>query len=78
MSRELEFDGWWEGNAAYSCDNCGKDRKFRFDGEDEAKDYDTQRECLRDEGWLFTKINGRYHDFCSEACRNAFIRRNTI
>lgn len=34
MSRELEFDGWWEGRAVYSCDCCHKTESFRFDSED--------------------------------------------
>ena len=36
MSRELVFDGYWEGTADYSCDQCGKTVKFRFDSEESA------------------------------------------
>lgn len=25
MSRELEFTGWWEGEAVYRCDHCGNE-----------------------------------------------------
>lgn len=28
MSRELEFSGYWEGDAVYSCDNCGAPAVF--------------------------------------------------
>ena len=34
MSRELEFSGYWEGDAVYSCDNCGAQQSFPFDSED--------------------------------------------
>ena len=29
--RDLEFSGYWEGEAVYSCDCCGKDVSFPFD-----------------------------------------------
>ena len=34
--RELEFDGYWEGDAVYYCDNpgCKVHKSFRFDSED--------------------------------------------
>ena len=32
--RDLEFSGYWEGEAVYSCDCCGKDVSFPFDSED--------------------------------------------
>lgn len=76
MSRELEFDGWWEGEVVYSCDCCGKRAKFRFDCED--IDYAEQRSELRSRGWIFTMVNGRWKDFDSEKCRNKYIRDNTI
>ena len=34
MSRELEVSGYWEGDAVYSCDNCGAQQSFPFDSED--------------------------------------------
>ena len=64
MSRELEFDGWWEGEVVYSCDCCGKRAKFRFDCED--IDYTAQRSELKSRGWLFTMVNVRWKDFDSE------------
>ena len=80
MARDLEYDGYWEGNVCYSCDcrGCGKTVKMRFDSEEEAKDYAGQRELLKRQGWLSTKVNGNWHDFCSETCRNKYIRDNTI
>jgi len=79
MSKELDFDGWWEGTAVYTCDCCHSEEKFRFDDEDEAKNSKEHRKILReDKGWFTTKIEGVWHDFCSEKCRNKYIRNNTI
>ena len=76
MSRELEFDGWWEGEAVYSCDCCHKSERFRFDSDD--IDSKGHRAQLRKKGWITTQVNGKWADFCSESCRNHYIRRNTI
>ena len=78
MARELEFDGYWEGEVFYICDCCKKRVKKRFDGEDDANDFKGQKALLKAKGWIFTKVNGRWADFCSERCRNKFIRKNTI
>ena len=80
MARELEFDGYWEGNIRYSCDcaNCKKVVKIRFDSEEGAKDYKAERDILKKQGWNTTKVNGNFRDFCSEGCRNKYIRDNTI
>lgn len=76
MSRELEFDGWWEGDEVFTCDTCGKRVKFRFDSEDVGtKEH---RAELGKQGWLSTKVNGRFIDSCSEDCRNRYIRNQTI
>ena len=77
MSRELEFDGYWEGNAVYYCDTCHRHYQFRFDSED--IDSKGHRKILREKyGWITTKVNGAWHDFCCERCRNQYIRNNTI
>ena len=78
MARELEFDGWWEGAACYTCDCCGKNVRFRFDSEEEANDFKTQREYLKGKGWISTKVNGYFKDFCGYDCRDKYIRNNTI
>ena len=77
VSRDLNFDGWWEGEAVYSCDCCHKTESFRFDRED--IDSRAHRKELREKkGWILTKVNGEYKDFCSEDCRNRYIRNQTI
>ena len=79
MAKELEFDGFWEGSAAYTCDCCGAAVKFRFDSEEEAKASKEHRKALREKrGWITTQVDGIWHDFCSEKCRNQYIRNNTI
>ena len=79
MSRELFFDGYWEGDACYSCDNCQKTVRFRFDCEDQAKDAKAHRRALREKrGWITTKVEGVWADFCGEPCRNKYIRKHTF
>lgn len=76
MSRELEFYGWWQGDEVFTCDNCGKSRSFEFDSEDVGTKGHAA--LLKKEGWLVTKVNGRFIDSCCESCRNEYIRKNTI
>lgn len=79
MARDMEFGGWWEGTVTYSCDCCGKRVIFEFDDEESAKNCRGQRNALRKKrGWIFTKVNDRFKDFCGETCRNEYIRKNTI
>lgn len=53
--RDLEFSGYWEGEAVYSCDCCGKDVSFPFDSED--IDSKAHRKELRERlGWITTKV----------------------
>ncbi len=77
MARELRFDGYWEGDALYSCDCCQREERFRFDSDD--IDSKAHRAKLRNKkGWITTKVDDIWRDFCSEKCRNQFIRKNTI
>lgn len=76
MSRELEFDGWWEGKAIYSCDCCQNSESFRFDSEE--IDSKAHRAELRKRGWVTAKVNGQWKDFCVDRCRDKYIRNNTI
>lgn len=80
MGRELNFGtGYWEGDVVYSCDCCGKEVRFEFWTEEEEHNISGQRSALRKKrGWIFTKVNGLWRDFCSEKCRNQYIRENTI
>ena len=78
MSRELLFTGYWEGDAVYSCDcpGCNESKIFSFDSDD--IDSKLHRKILRENnGWITTKVNGEWRDFCSEECRNKFIKMST-
>lgn len=76
MSRELNFTGWWEGDAVYYCDECGKhSRDFPFDNPDiDSKAH--RSELRKTDGWITTKVGGEWHDFCGEKCRNDFIKKH--
>ena len=77
MARDLQFDGYWEGEAVYYCDCCGTDERFRFDSEE--IDSKAHRAELRQEkGWITTKVNGEWKDFCSERCRNEYIKQKAL
>ena len=78
MIDDPRFDGWWEGVIIYSCDNCHKKLEIPFSDEEEFRDYAGHRKTLKEEGWIITKVNGRYVDTCCEKCRNEYIRKNTI
>ena len=76
MSRTLEFTGWWVGDAVYECDcpGCHETKCFAFESEDDINSS-LHRKILRAEnGWITTKVNGEYKDFCSEECRNKYIK----
>ena len=60
------------------CDNCGKEFLYPFFDEDELRDYADQKKKLKAEGWITTKVNDQWRDFCDEACRNSYIKKNTI
>ena len=72
MSRELNFTGWWQGDAEYICDECGRSEEFPFDSED--VDSKAHRAELRKRGWNVTKVGGEWRDFCCEKCRNEYIK----
>lgn len=79
MSRELEFTGWWEGDVVFTCDNCGKEVRFKFDDEESAKNVSGQRNALRRKrGWQFDRVKCHFIDACCEKCRLEYIRNNTF
>ena len=77
MARELEFDGYWEGEAVYSCDCCGTSERFRFDS-DNVDSKSHRAELHKNKGWITTKVNDQWKDFCGENCRNKYIRQQTL
>lgn len=77
MSRELDFDGFWQGHVIYSCDGpqCRSEELFRFDDEDEVYSQEYIQELRQRKGWITTKVNGQWRDFCCETCRNNYIKK---
>ncbi len=57
-----------------SCDNCTNEERFDFD--DNNPDYKGVQKKLYSIGWKSCKINGKWHDFCCEKCRNDYIKKN--
>lgn len=79
MSRDLDFCGWWEGDVIYTCDcpGCTSSESFIFNDEEEAYSPEYGKILRNRKGWIMTKVNGEWKDFCCEECRNKFIRLNT-
>ena len=75
MSKETHFDGWWEGTIEVSCDYCNR-RHLRFDfaTEEECKDTERIKRAKQREGWITTKVDGQWFEFCGYDCRDNFIR----
>ena len=72
----VSLDDEVEDDCCGECDCCGKDISFPFDSED--IDSKAHRKELRERlGWITTKVDGEWHDFCCEACRNKYIRDTT-
>lgn len=64
-----------EGDIVCTCDSCGEEYRYPF--EDQFVDYRGAQRAIRDEGWTSCIINDEWHDFCCEACRNDYIKKNT-
>lgn len=63
-----------EGTIVSNCDQCSSCEEYEF--EDGYPDYKSAQAELRDIGWTSTKVNGEWCDFCSEECRNQYIKDN--
>ena len=78
MSRETQFDGWWEGEVEITCDWCRKRHLiFKCFCEDDFKNYTREQAAKKKEGWITTKVNGHLVEFCCEKCRNEYVRKFT-
>lgn len=75
MSKEIEWSPFYgEGEIVCYCDQCRKEERFDFD--DNAPDYESAQKELHEIGWNTLKANGKYYDFCSERCRNKYVKEN--
>lgn len=63
------------GDIVCYCDNCSATEEYEFD--DCHPDYQGAQEHIRDLGWTSTKVHDIWRDFCSEKCRNEYIKENT-
>ena len=73
--KEVEWGPYYgEGDIQCTCDNCGNQHLVECNGE---PDFKMAQEEIRKEGWISTKVHGIWYDFCSEKCRNSFIKRNS-
>lgn len=76
MSKEVEWGQiFGEGDVVCACDNCGHTLRFPF--EDSTPDFRGVQTRLFEMGWTAIKVSGVWQDFCSEYCRNQYIKKNT-
>lgn len=67
-------DAYGEGEIVATCDSCNKeDRSETF--YDNEPDYKAYQNTLVKKGWLSTRVNHKWRDFCCEKCRNDFIKK---
>lgn len=73
--KKIEWSEYYGvGKIVCSCDACSSTEEFEF--EDNKPDFAGAQKELRKMGWTSLKNNGKWYDFCSEKCRNKFIKEN--
>lgn len=73
MSKEIEWSELYGvGTIVCTCDNCSAQEEFEFD--DNNPDFRAAQNALRRFGWMSCKVHGEWYDFCSEKCRNNYIK----
>lgn len=77
MSKEVDWGVLHgEGSILCTCDNCGAEENVA-DFDDGHPDYRQAQGEIEDMGWMSTKVHGVWYDFCSESCRNNFIKNRS-
>lgn len=51
------------------CDLCGKSVDFKFKAK---PSYKRASSSLKEKGWVFRMVSGKWYDFCSEKCFEIF------
>lgn len=75
MAKQIDWSPFYgEGDIVCECDQCSAEERFSF--EDNCPDYGRVQRQLHKIGWQSLKSNGKWYDFCSEKCRNRFIKEN--
>lgn len=73
--KEIEWSELYGvGEIVCTCDNCSSEERFDFDNN--YPDFRKVQDELREIGWMPCKVNGEWHDFCCEKCRNTYIKEN--
>ena len=73
MSKDVDWSPFYgEGEIVCRCDKCHREERFDFD--DNHPDYAAAQRKLYGMGWLSFKSKDRWFDFCSEECRDRFIK----
>lgn len=71
--KEIEWSEFFGvGEIVCTCETCSAEERFDFD--DNRPDYKEVQKELIQKGWHSCKVNGQWHDFCCEACRNKYIK----
>ena len=63
-----------EGDIVCECDHCGEEERIEFF--DSVVDFRVAQKEIEEIGWLSSKVNGEWKDFCGLDCKNAFVRKN--
>lgn len=73
--KEIEWSELYGvGEIVCTCDTCSSEERFDFDNN--YPDFRKVQDELKEIGWMPCKVNGKWHDFCCEKCRNAYIKEN--
>ena len=67
-------DTYGEGEIVATCETCGREERSDTFTENEV-DYKEFQSKLNSRGWISTRVNHRWKDFCCERCRNDFIKK---
>lgn len=75
MGKEVEWGViHGEGEIVCTCDACGDEYVLPF--EYGQIDYREAQRAIEEEGWTSCQVNGEWHDFCCEKCRNDYIKKH--
>ncbi len=74
--KEVEWSEiYGEGEIVCYCDNDSCNEEERVDFED-GPDFKEAQDIIEEIGWVSSKINGEWKDFCSQTCRRKYLEKN--
>lgn len=75
MSKDIEWGIiHGAGDIVCMCDSCFDEERWPF--EDKNIDYREAQAMLKRLGWTSCQVKGTWYDFCTEECRNDFIKQH--